>query len=127
MSSKIKFQIEFPFHSSPELLYQYIATASGLSEWFADNVNSRGELFTFVWDGIEEQAKLLRKKKRQYVQFKWLGEDTADFFEMRILVHEITKGISLIITDFADEDELEETKMFWENQVSELKQVLGFS
>ena len=38
--SKIKFELEFPIHASPKMLYQYFATPSGLSEWFADNVNS---------------------------------------------------------------------------------------
>ena len=55
---KIKYELEFPIHASPQLIYQYISTPSGLSEWFADNVNSRGELFKFIWDGTEEQAKL---------------------------------------------------------------------
>ena len=62
MIDKIKFELEIPIQASPQLLYQYISSASGLSEWFADNVNSRSELFTFIWDGSEEQAKLLTKK-----------------------------------------------------------------
>ena len=130
MSDKIKIEMEFPIHASPQLLYQYLSTPSGLSEWFADNVNSRGELFTFIWDGSEEQAKLLRKKSGESVKFKWLNEDEDDnsiFFEMRIQVDEITKDVSIMVTDFAedDEDEIEEAKMLWDNQISDLKHVLG--
>ncbi len=127
MEEKIKFELEFPIHASPQLLYQYISTPSGLSEWFADNVNSRGELFTFIWDDSEEQAKLLSKKNGERVKFKWLnGEDDAlSYFEIRIQVDDITKDVSLMIVDFSDEDELDETKMLWENQISDLKQVLG--
>jgi len=44
---------------------------------------------------------------------------------MRIIVDEITKDVSLFITDFAEDDEVDEAKMLWENQVSDLKQVLG--
>ena len=62
MKTKVKFELEFPIQASPQLLYNYISTPSGLSEWFADNVNSRGELFTFIWDDSEEQAKLITKK-----------------------------------------------------------------
>jgi hypothetical protein len=40
-------------------------------------------------------------------------------------VDEITKDVSLNVSDFADEDELEEAKMLWDNLVSSLKQVLG--
>ncbi len=128
MDDKIKFELEFPIHASPQLLFQYISTPSGLSEWFADNVNSRGELFTFIWDDSEEEAKLLSKKSGERVKFKWLNDDDSKtFFEIRIQVDDITKDVSLMVTDFAEDDEIEETKMLWENQISSLKQVLGSS
>jgi len=125
MSDKIKFQIEFVIQSSPQMLYQYLATPSGLSEWFADDVNSRGELFIFFWDGSEEEAKLLKKKSDDFVKFAWEENDDDSYFEMKIIVDEITKDVSLFITDFAEEDELEEAKMLWTNQVGDLKQQLG--
>ncbi|MHA7944643.1 START-like domain-containing protein [Formosa sp. 3Alg 14/1] len=126
MEDKIKFELEFPIKASPALLYTYISTPSGLSEWFADNVNSRGELFKFIWDGAEEQAKVLSKKSGERIKFRWLhDEDDPYFFELRIQVDEITKDVSIIVVDFAEEDEIDETKMLWENQISDLKQVLG--
>ena len=126
MSAKTKLEIEFPIQASPQLLYQYLSTPSGLSEWFADNVNSRGEMFTFIWDDSEEVAKLVRKKSGESIKFRWEeDEDTSTFFELRIQVDEITKDVSIIVTDFADADEVEESKMLWENQISSLKQVLG--
>lgn len=128
MDDKIKFDIEFPIQASPQLLYQYISTPSGLSEWFSDNVNSRGELFTFIWDDSEEKAKLLNKKSGERVKFRWLEDEEDEqsyFFEIKIQVDEITKDVSLIVTDFAEDDEIDEAKMLWENQISSLKQVLG--
>ena len=125
MSDKIKFEIEFVIQSSPQLLYQYLSTPSGLSEWFADNVNSRGEMFTFIWDGSEEEAKLLKRKSDEFVKMAWEENEDDSYFEMKIIVDEITKDVSLFITDFAEEDEVDEAKMLWENQVSSLKQVLG--
>ncbi|MDM9632209.1 START-like domain-containing protein [Robiginitalea aurantiaca] len=125
MSEKIKYELEFVIQSSPQLLFQYLATPSGLSEWFADNVNSRGELFTFIWDGSEEVARLLKRKTDEFVRFSWENNEEDCFFEMRIIVDEITKDVSLFIIDFADEDEVEEAKMLWDNQVSDLKQVIG--
>ena len=126
MSTKVKFELEFPINASPQLLYNYISTPSGLSEWFADNVNSRGELFIFIWDDSEEKAKLITKKSPERIKFKWLdNEEDSCYFELRIQVDSITKDVSLIITDFADDDEVEETKMLWDNQISDLKQVLG--
>jgi len=127
MSDKIKFEIEFVIQSSPQMLYQYLATPSGLSEWFADNVNSRGEKFTFIWDGAEEEAKLLKRKTDEFVRFAWEEAEDDSYFEMKIIVDEITKDVSLFITDFAEDDEIDESKMLWTNQVSDLKQVLGSS
>jgi|TARA_B100000902_G_scaffold363964_1_gene383593 uncharacterized protein YndB with AHSA1/START domain len=127
MSDRIKFEMEFPIKVSQKLLFQYISTPSGLSEWFADNVNSRGEIFIFIWDDSEESAKLIRKNNNEKIQFQWLDdEDTDYYFELRIQFDEITKDVSLIVTDFAeDEDEVEESKLLWTNQISDLKKVLG--
>ena len=126
--SKTKIELEFVIQASPQLLYQYMHTPSGLSEWFADNVNARTEKYSFFWDDSEEEALLLRKKANEFVRFRWLnGDDDQDdcYFEMRIVVDEITKDVSVVVTDFADEDEVEETKMLWESQIGDLKQVLG--
>ncbi len=126
--SKTKIELEFVIQASPQLLYQYMHTPSGLSEWFADNVNARTEKYSFFWDDSEEEALLLRKKANEFVRFRWLnGDDDQDdcYFEMRIVVDEITKDVSVVVTDFADEDEVDEIKMLWESQIGDLKQVLG--
>jgi uncharacterized protein YndB with AHSA1/START domain len=128
MDLKIRYEIEFPINSSPQLLYQYISTPSGLSEWFADNVNSRGEFFTFIWDDSEEKARLCSKKSGEKVRFKWVdanNKDTDYFFELNILVDEITKDVSLMVIDFAEKDEIKEAAQLWENQISDLKHVIG--
>ena len=128
MDTKIRYELEFPLNSSPQLLYQYISTPSGLQEWFADDVNSRGEFFTFIWDGNEEYARLSSKKTGEKVKFKWVDDakkDTEYYFELRILEDEITKDVSLMVVDFAIEDELDESRLLWENQISDLKHVIG--
>ena len=128
MDLKTRYEIEFPINSSPQVLYQYISTPSGLSEWFADNVNSRGEFFTFIWDDSEEKARLCSKKSGEKVRFKWVdanNKDTDYFFELNILVDEITKDVSLMVTDFAEKDEIKEATQLWENQISDLKHVIG--
>jgi len=128
MEPKIKYELEFPINSSPSLLYQYISTPSGLSEWFADNVNSRGEFFTFIWDDSEEKARVSSKKSGEKIKFRWIDEnnnDTDYFFEIRILEDEITKDVSLMIVDFAFENEIAGAAQLWENQISDLKHVIG--
>jgi uncharacterized protein YndB with AHSA1/START domain len=128
MDVKVKYEMEFPVNSSPQLLYQYISTPSGLSEWFADNVNSRGEFFTFIWNDSEEKARLSSKKSGEKVKFRWVDEndrDTDFYFELRILEDEITKDVSLMVIDYAEEEELDEARLLWENQISDLKHVIG--
>jgi len=130
MSKKVSFSIEYYIQASPQLLFQYLSTPSGLSEWFADNVNSRGEIYTFIWDGSEEVAKLIQIKANEKVKFQWQTGDKDDdkyYFEFLLQVDEITKDVSLIVSDFSDEDELDESKMLWNNLIQDLKQVLGSS
>lgn len=124
---KIQYELEIPIHASPSMLYQYISSPSNLQEWFADKVNARGKIFTFEWDGTEEQAELITKKSDERIRFKWLeSEDDDSFFEIRIQVDALTKDVSLIIVDFAnDEDEVEEAKQLWENQIDELRHTIG--
>ena len=72
--------------------------------------------------------KLLLKKNGERVKFRWMEDEEEGntyYFEIRIQVDEITKDVSLMLTDFAEEDELEESKMLWENMIGSLKQVLG--
>ncbi len=126
MSDKVKYELEFVVKSSAGLLYKYLSTPSGLSEWFAHNVNSRGEIFTFIWDDSEEQAKLISKKANQYIKFKWLEDDDKDtYFEFRIQIDDITKDVALLITDFTEEDDIEAASLLWESQVDDLHGILG--
>ena len=128
MGKKKEFVIEYDFQSSPQLLFQYLSSPSGLSEWFSDDVNYRGEKYTFFWGESEEYARVLSKKNNEKIRFQWITEEDDEedyFFEFKIEMDEITKDVSLIITDFSEENELEEAKLLWDSLVSDLKQVLG--
>jgi uncharacterized protein YndB with AHSA1/START domain len=121
-----KIEIEFPIHASPSLLFQYFSAPSNLSEWFADNVNSRGKVYQFIWDGSEEEAKVLAKSNDERLKLKWTSdEDAATYFEFKIQVDELTNDVSLIITDFYDDGDEDEVRMYWENSIGELKHVIG--
>lgn len=125
---KVKFQIEFPINSSKGVLFNIFSTPSGLAEWFCDDVNIKKDIHVFMWDGSEESARLISKKPDEFVKFRWL-EDEEDginsFFEFRIKVDDLTGDTALMITDFAEEDEMDDSKELWSAQVDRLKQVLG--
>ena len=125
---KVKFSKEYIIQASNKIIYQCLSTPSGLSEWFADDVNIRDDVFTFIWDGSEEKARILSKKRDELVRFRWLeDEEEGDdyFFEMRIKVDELTGERALIVTDFAEEDEVEDNGLLWDSQVDKLKQTIG--
>tara|TARA_B100001173_G_scaffold286792_1_gene274710 strand:+ start:333 stop:719 length:387 start_codon:yes stop_codon:yes gene_type:complete len=127
MSDLIKYSIEIPINSSVNVLYKRLSTPSGLAEWFADNVNLKNNVFTFFWDDSDQSAKILKKKSNKFVQFKWLDDQEKEsFFEFKIQVDEMTSDVSLIITDFAeDEEDQEEQTMLWEQQIQNLKMAIG--
>ena len=121
-----QFELEYVLRASQKVIYDRLSSASGLSEWFADDVNQKGKVFTFIWEGSEQEAELLLKKDNRVVRFHWLDSDDAEsFFEFKIEIDALTNDLSLIITDYAEEDEIDESIELWDSQISELKQVLG--
>ena len=125
MTSKVKINLEYLINCSPKVLYNRLSTASGLTEWFADDVRVRGKRYTFIWDGSEQTAEMTLHKENRLVRFSWIDEDEDTYFEFKITRDELTNDVSLLITDFADEDEVDETRGLWDSQVADLKHVLG--
>ena len=70
-----KIELEYPIRSSTSVLYDMFSTPSGLSEWFADDVNIKDDVYTFFWDGSEEEARLITKKNNEFIKFHWLEHD----------------------------------------------------
>ena len=127
MSYLTKYTLEFPINSSVNILYNRLSTASGLSEWFADDVMVKDKVFTFFWQGSDQKATLLKLKNNQFIRLKWEYNDTKeDYFEFLIQVDEMTLDVSLIITDFAeDEEDQKEQSELWNKQISILKRAIG--
>ena len=125
MSEKKKFNIEYEIKSSPRILYGFLSEANGLTQWFADNVTVRDQVYTFTWDDEQQKAKLIAVKENKMVRFKWVEDEPQCFFEMEILQDELTNDVALSITDFAIEDTISERKLIWDNQVEYLISVLG--
>ncbi|RQP13170.1 MAG: SRPBCC domain-containing protein [Chryseobacterium sp.] len=123
--AKTKIQFEYPMHCQPEILYEYLASAEGLSEWFADEVDERGDDFYFSWGGgPAEKATMIRYKPESFVRYRWEeDEGTKYYFEMTIVIDEITNDLALNITDFTDDEE--ETKLYWDNLIENLQIKLG--
>jgi len=125
MSDKKKFNLEYEVKSSPRILFSFLSETNGLTQWFADQVTLRDQVYTFTWDGEEQKAKLVAMKENKFVRFRWLDDDPQCYFEMEILQDELTNDVALCITDFATDDTLTERKQIWDNQIDYLMGVLG--
>ncbi len=124
----MKYELEYNLNCSPKVLFSRLSTPEGLSEWFADDVTIDGDMFTFRWGKSESKARLAILKENKLVKFEW-DDDSVDkesnFFEFRIIVHDITGDLALLITDFAEPDEKEDAIYLWDTQINDLKRNLG--
>jgi uncharacterized protein YndB with AHSA1/START domain len=125
MSEKKKISIEYEIKSSPRILYGFLSEPNGLTQWFADDVSVRDQVYTFTWDGEEQKAKLLQLKENKLVRFRWADDEPEYYFEMEIIQDELTNDVALCITDFVTPDLINERKLIWNNQVEYLISVLG--
>jgi len=122
-----KIELEYTLNCSPKVLFSRLSTPEGLEEWFADKVTVERDLFTFTWDKTESKARLSALKENRFVRFEWIDSDDeeSNYFEFTITVHELTNDLALIITDFADPEEKNDSIFLWDTQVGDLRRVLG--
>ena len=124
-TNKVKFQLEFEFRSSPKILFTSLSDSSGLAGWFADEVQTKDDIFTFVWEGGESKARLVALRDLQLVRFQWLDDTDGTYFQFEIKEDDITSDIALVITDFANPGEKDTNIRLWESQVQKLRMLLG--
>ncbi|MFA7274360.1 MAG: START-like domain-containing protein [Crocinitomicaceae bacterium] len=128
MSEKKKFELEFLLHTSPKVLENMLFTPSGLSEWFADDVNINDDIYTFFWDGSEEDARLLTKRNGEKIKWQKIVDEKAGldtYFQFQFEVDPMTKAVVLKVTDFEEDEGSNEGKELWESLIGELKRILG--
>jgi uncharacterized protein YndB with AHSA1/START domain len=125
--NKEKIQIEYNLNNiSLNVLWNCLSTPSGLSEWFADDVNISGKIYTFTWEGTTQQAELSVIRTGCYIRFHWIDdEDNKTYFEFKISPDELTNDVALIITDFISPGEKKDTIELWNKQIEKLKRQAG--
>lgn len=126
--TKEKYKLEFLLKTSPRVLEKLITTPDGLSDWFADDVKVQDDIYTFEWDGNEEQARLLLYKMNSKIRFQWLEDEEEDletYFELSYIIDPMTNSVILHITDFANPSDKEGNLALWNQAISELKRIIG--
>ncbi len=132
MAKKRLFTRDYEIHASIKMLYPYIQTASGLAEWFADDVriNNQDKTYTFFWDNEEHKARLVAHRTNHYARFEFLPESPEDekdpgYFELRLEFNELTQSVFLKVSDYSDFDDLKELEDLWDSLVDVLRKIVG--
>ncbi len=126
MAGKIQIQLEYAINCSPKVLFNRLSTAAGLTEWFADDVRVKGNLFTFIWGKTSQNAEKKIHRENKLVRYEWVGDDLDEsYFEFIINQDDLTNDVSLTIIDFTEEDEMTEVRSLWDAQIAKLKHLLG--
>ncbi|MCA0382027.1 MAG: ATPase [Bacteroidetes bacterium] len=125
MTKKQKFTLEYPVRCSPTILYEFLATSNGLQEWFADKVDDKDNVWLFTWNGSTEKAEVVEQEQDKFVKFRWLHAPSEEFFEFRIEKTEVSNQTILVITDFAEKNEIKDQSQLWGYQVKDLFHRLG--
>ncbi|MDD2560506.1 MAG: START-like domain-containing protein [Bacteroidales bacterium] len=123
---KEAFRIEYILKKgSVQVLWKLISTPNGLSEWFADNVQSEGSIYTFQWGKIREQAEVLSVVQGESIRYRWMDEPADSFFEFSIQHSEMTGNISLWVTDYAEPEDQEDSVNLWNSEIEKLMRRSG--
>ncbi len=124
---RVKYTLEFLFRASPTILYNFITTPACLVRWFCDEVDiTPGGKYTFFWSGSDEVAEVIESEPGEYIKFQWEdAEDEEEYLEFKITKSPVTGETILLITDFADEDDLQDQKQLWQTQIQKLRVETG--
>jgi uncharacterized protein YndB with AHSA1/START domain len=121
------YQLEYVLNGNSVVnIWASISTEGGLRKWFADDVRKINDnLLRFTWKGQSQDAEIKTVRQNELIRFRWIDEPERPFFELKLTKDEITNTVSLIVTDFAPNDEIEYEKLLWNKHVEELRRNIG--
>ncbi len=122
---RVSIEMEFLFRASPAILYKFLTTPDCIIRWFCDEVDIDGETYSFIWEGAEEVAELIDDIEEERVRFEWDEADEGEYLEFRMRKSEVTGETILEITDYCDDDEVDDQKKLWEAQMKILRRETG--
>ncbi|HET8962626.1 MAG TPA: START-like domain-containing protein [Chitinophagales bacterium] len=124
-NKKVKFTLEYMIRSTPLALYNFLTTATGLSQWFAEDVDNEENIFYFTWGKQTDIAEMISTEDDDFIRYRWDYQDEDEYFEFRIEKGDITDDTVLFITDIVDEGDVESQKQLWDAQIKSLSKRIG--
>ncbi len=122
---RVSIHLEFIFRASPTILYQFLTTPACLTRWFCDGADIEQDMYTFTWHGNAEVAELVDDIEDERLRFHWVDAPFNEYLEFKMYKSQVTDETVLEITDFANEDEVDDQELFWESQIKILRQETG--
>ena len=122
---RVKFTKEFIFRASPSILYKFLTSPDLLIRWFCDEADISDNEFTFAWEGSEETATLIQSDENHLLRLHWDDAEPNEYFEYKMERSPVTGETIMTITDFCDDDEVEDQQLLWEAQIKSLRSAAG--
>lgn len=128
---KNKFIADYQINASKKIVFQYLSTASGLEEWFADEVKiNEDKHFIFNFDDEDHYARQVAIRTNVHVKFEFYDPKLPDesdhsSVEFKLEENELTQMLFLKVIDYSDEYSEEELTAIWEGLVNKLKEIIG--
>jgi len=120
------FQIDYELkNGAAGMLWKLISTPSGLSEWFAEDVEQKDDVLSFRWGDTIQKANIVSVNPSTSIRYHWEDEPDEYYFEFRIDHSELTRVVILIVTDFADASEKKGSIELWNSQIEALTRRTG--
>lgn len=127
--SKYKFTAEYELRASPKMLFPYVSTASGLSQWFASKVNVMpDQMYDFIWDNESHPARMATIRQNKSVKFDFLPTDDERehaYVEFRLDVSELTQSTFLKVTDYSNNSDADDLRAVWNGLLDSLREIVG--
>lgn len=130
-SSKRRFEMEYPINASPRLLFPYLSSASGLSQWFCDDVRlDPDHRLNMVWDKQNHYAEIALQRPGRSIRYVFLDEKKqplidANYLDFSLEYSKITDGVFLRVTDYSDHSNAQEQQELWDGLVGKLREQVG--
>ncbi len=130
---KLKFVSDYQINTSRKIIYPYLSTASGLSQWFADDVViNEDKVYNFIYDGEDHFARPTIMRSNRHVKFEFFDPQEGEgngvdhsFIEFKLEENELTQTFYLRVIEYGDAFDEQEQRSIWEGLITNLKEIIG--